>query len=274
MARIRSVKPEIWMSPQVMNLSHSARLLFIGLITQADDEGRGSADVRRLKAAIFGGDDVTSVHVHEWLTECSQQGLVILYRSETHGDLYSLPSWNRHQKVNRPSKSAYPPPPEDTESPSTHGTLTEHSVNAHWGSIGSDGSRIDRRDRTYARACAREEDGTHIDHHVEFERIKAAYPEFAGRQNWLYAEKHATELVLSGESAWPELLAGVERYAAYVAAGGVSSPKYVLKPENFFSGADKPWKQAWDPPATKAEVRMRGNLAAAAEAKRRILEGS
>ncbi|MEN9419175.1 MAG: hypothetical protein RI988_2795, partial [Pseudomonadota bacterium] len=36
MARIRTVKPEVWMSPQVMNLSAHARLLFIGLITQAD----------------------------------------------------------------------------------------------------------------------------------------------------------------------------------------------------------------------------------------------
>jgi hypothetical protein len=53
MARIRTLKPTVWLSPQIMNLSHGARLLFIGLITQADDEGRGIADIRRSRPSIF-----------------------------------------------------------------------------------------------------------------------------------------------------------------------------------------------------------------------------
>ena len=79
MARIRSLKPELWLSPQVMNLSHSARLMFVGLITQADDDGRGLADVRRLKAAIFPGDDITTQQVSAWLAECKDQALAALY---------------------------------------------------------------------------------------------------------------------------------------------------------------------------------------------------
>lgn len=142
MARIRSLKPEIWMSPQVMNLSHGARLLFIGLITQADDEGRGSADVRKLKASIFGGDDVTSVDVHGWLNECSVNGLAVLYHAENHGDLYALPSWTNHQSINRATRSRYPAPP-------IPGSLTECSVSTH-GELtgdrkGSEGIGEDRR---------------------------------------------------------------------------------------------------------------------------------
>jgi hypothetical protein len=110
MARIRSLKPEIWMSPQIMNVEHSTRLLFIGLITQADDEGRGTADPRRLKASIFGGDDVTSSNVRRWLDELAAQALIILYETASHGLLYELPSWRSHQKIDRAKKSTYPPP--------------------------------------------------------------------------------------------------------------------------------------------------------------------
>lgn len=125
------------MSPQVMNLSHSARLLFIGLITQADDAGRGTADVRRIKAAIFGGDDVTSVSVHGWLNECAAQKLITLYATESHGDLYELPTWHLHQRINRPSPSNYPPPP---DSEGAHGAFSERSLSTHWGSDGKEGS--------------------------------------------------------------------------------------------------------------------------------------
>lgn len=110
MARIRSVKPEIWLSPQVMNLSHSARLMFVGLITQADDDGRGLADVRRLKAAIFPGDDITTQQVSAWLTECKDQALAALYDAAPHGSLYQLTGWH-HQKIKKPLPSQYPPPP-------------------------------------------------------------------------------------------------------------------------------------------------------------------
>jgi hypothetical protein len=109
MARIRSLKPELWLSPQVMNLSHSSRLMFIGLITQADDDGRGLADVRRLKAAIFPGDDITTQQVSAWLAECKDQALVALYDAAPHGALFQLTGWH-HQKIKKPTPSQYPPP--------------------------------------------------------------------------------------------------------------------------------------------------------------------
>lgn len=110
MARIRSIKPELWLSAQVMNLSHSARLLFIGLITQADDEGFGSSDPRKLKAAIFGGDDVTLANVSEMLAEITTQRLAVIYEADGYGALYWLPSWKEHQYVPKPTPTRYPPP--------------------------------------------------------------------------------------------------------------------------------------------------------------------
>src|SRR4029077_4725218 len=112
MARIRSIKPELFMSPQVMNVGPLARLLFIGLISQADDDGRGSADPRKLKGLIFSGDDaISAADVAEMLEELLLQDLGVLYDGVKHGRLYALPSWGSHQYVERPRPSVYPAPP-------------------------------------------------------------------------------------------------------------------------------------------------------------------
>ena len=110
MPRIRSIKPELWQSPEVMNLSPNARLLFIGLITQADDDGKGSGDARKLKATIFGGDDISLSDVRSWLTEIATQRLAVLYTVDGFGDLYWLPSWHEHQYVQKHQPSRYPHP--------------------------------------------------------------------------------------------------------------------------------------------------------------------
>ncbi len=147
MPRIRSLKPEVFASPQVMDLSLAARLLFIGLITQADDEGRGTADLRRLRAAVFPGEKFTANQMRELLQEICDQRLVLTYPVEG-AEIYALPTWKKHQRINRPSPSGYPPPPVNI-----HATITARSVNAHGvltgdGGEGSDGGeRSDRSDR-------------------------------------------------------------------------------------------------------------------------------
>lgn len=135
MPRIRTLKPELWLSPQVMNLTHGARLLFLGLITQADDEGRGCADPRRLKAAIFGGDDCTSSSVRAWLEEIVAQRLAVTYDGGDHGELYEIPTWSEHQSIDRPRKSRYP------SSSSLRRNIVEPSSKAREGSEGSEGSK-------------------------------------------------------------------------------------------------------------------------------------
>jgi len=307
MARIRSLKPEIWLSAQVMNLSHGARLLFIGLITQADDEGKGSSDVRRIKAAIFGGDDVTTEDVRRWLDELTEQDLSVVYFDDKHGYLYSLPSWSSHQAIDRKRESSYPAP---TSSTIVRRMLDEPSTRTRrvlaQGGAGMEGRKegsLGRKEGTYPRAREDGEDpekepsgsgdtilasepipsGSRaqspkvlIDNEemgIQWQRIRAAYPEFTGRKDWLMAEHHARLLVEKGLADTETLLQAVERYAAFVAAGGVSAPQYVLTPINFFKGADEPWRQAWTPPPkkpTRAEARTNKNLDAAAQAREEL----
>lgn len=136
MPRIRSLKPEIFQSPQVMNLSRDARLLFVGLITQADDQGRGSADSRKIRAAIFPGDDDINVpRLADLKAEIAHERLAIFYTSEEQGDVYALVSWKRHQKVEKARDSIYPTPPKNggERSPNGTGGIPDgsHSPNGH-----------------------------------------------------------------------------------------------------------------------------------------------
>jgi len=132
MARIRSIKPEIWRSRHVMNLSRDARLLFVGLITQADDHGRGLADPKQIKADIFPGDDVTGADIAAWLAECVAQFLVVTYDGgDKFGEIYQLVGWAEHQKINHPGGPKYPARPNGNAEHSRNvpGALQEHSSN-------------------------------------------------------------------------------------------------------------------------------------------------
>jgi hypothetical protein len=294
------------MSPQIMNVEHSARLLFIGLITQADDEGRGTADPRRLKASIFGGDDITSSNVRRWLDDLSQQNLVVLYETVSHGLLYELPSWGSHQKIDRPRKSGYPPPDDKAKQLPVREVVVEVSTSERRGlvgdRIGSEGSLGSDRIGSYG-SSARESstNGEHgkpqapngavadgesriavptrsdsrgqlpedFDHMAA---LKGLYPSFAGNQaDWTLAERACLQRLQEG-STWEELEAGARRFATFVAAGGRSGPQFVDLPSKFFGNGL--WKQHWTPPASKAEARLHSNLDAAAEAKRQIFGAS
>lgn len=86
------------------------------------------------------------------------------------------------------------------------------------------------------------------DTHADFEAIKAAYPKFSGRQDWINAQHHAHQRIDRDGTTWRQLLEAVKRYADYCAHGGVSGQQYVLTPAKFFSAIDQPWKQAWEAP--------------------------
>lgn len=115
--RIRTLKPEIWADEKVGDLSHGARLLYVGLITMADDEGR----LRELPAAIVGHifpyDNVSAPKAGRWLAEIANSKMIVRYVVE--GKRYlALSGWAEHQRVERANKSELPPPPADFGDPS------------------------------------------------------------------------------------------------------------------------------------------------------------
>lgn len=137
MARIRTVKPEFWTDEKVVECSIPARLLFIGLFNFANDMGCLERSPKRLKMQIFPADAldceplIQELITHGLLTEYSVNDVCYL----------QIKGFLKHQKINRPSASKIPLPPEFTESKAgkeekrapNQGGLSEDSVNPHGG---------------------------------------------------------------------------------------------------------------------------------------------
>lgn len=118
--RIRTLKPEIWADEKIGALSRDARLLFVGLITMADDEGRFRALPSAILGHVFPYDEDAGRKLERWLREIEQQHLLIRY--EVDGFSYgALTGWGKHQKINRANPSTLP----DPWSLNDHGTITE-----------------------------------------------------------------------------------------------------------------------------------------------------
>lgn len=110
MARIRSIKPTFWSDEKVAELSRDARLLALGLISNADDEGRFLASAAAISGAVFPHDDLPAAKIKRWLEEVEQAGVVRLYVAGRCEYGY-FPRWSKHQKINRPTPSLLPAPP-------------------------------------------------------------------------------------------------------------------------------------------------------------------
>jgi hypothetical protein len=114
--RIRTIKPELWTSPTIVRLSLRARLLFLGLLNYADDEGRGLADPALIRGALYMLEpEVTDEDVRSWLSELRATRLVTLYRglpvgSRVARDLFQIRGFLEHQRVDRPRPSRYAAP--------------------------------------------------------------------------------------------------------------------------------------------------------------------
>lgn len=87
-----------------------ARLLAIGVINQADDQGRGKAHPVYLRSQIFPYDDVTPAQVSTWLTLIAQNETVILYSADSK-DYYQVVNWWKYQSHQYAMPSQFPKPP-------------------------------------------------------------------------------------------------------------------------------------------------------------------
>jgi hypothetical protein len=131
--RIRSIKPEFFRDEKINSLPHPARYLMVGLISMSDDRGRIQLSVPAIHGHVFPLEgDVSDRDVRAWMDGVVGQGLVLAYEVATWRYLW-LPNFWRHQWLNRPSESAYPPHPDDP-----YGHLPIREAIAQW--------RLDRED--------------------------------------------------------------------------------------------------------------------------------
>lgn len=102
MSRIRTIKPELWTSEQVVSCSPFARLLFIGLFNFCDDNGVHPASYIRLKAEVFPADNFEISEVKQWINELIQNELIREYVAEDKA-YWIVTGWRKHQRIDRPT---------------------------------------------------------------------------------------------------------------------------------------------------------------------------
>jgi hypothetical protein len=117
--RRRDLRPEFFTDEQLLQLPVEGRLLYLGLLCFADDEGRGPWSPRELKAFVFPCDRwITGQYIDQLLARMENLGLVRRYfarnreRPNRPYDVYFvITGFKRTQKINRPTPSVCPAPP-------------------------------------------------------------------------------------------------------------------------------------------------------------------
>lgn len=102
------ISPEIWENDDLSEMPILARLLFIGMISNADDFGKGKANPKLLKSKIFPYDEgITTDDINDCFMDIAMHTSTAFYQNE--GTLYyQLTTWQNWQTVNRPSPSKIP----------------------------------------------------------------------------------------------------------------------------------------------------------------------
>ena len=109
----RIIKESITTSEKLASLSDFEFRLWIGLITQADDAGRGDARPAVIKGRVFPfRERLTVKDVGCSLRALADKGCIALYEIDGRSYFY-FPNWSKHQRV-RDCKPKYPEPTEDS----------------------------------------------------------------------------------------------------------------------------------------------------------------
>lgn len=111
MPRKRQIDPGVWSSDDFTDLTLRQRLLFLGLISNADDYGRGKAHPGKLRSLIFPMDDIQLSDIAQDIETIAAEDResVRLYQVGS-SIYYELRNWKRHQKVDHPARSPIPSP--------------------------------------------------------------------------------------------------------------------------------------------------------------------
>lgn len=219
MARIRSIKPEMWTDERLTECSLSARLLFIGLLNFADDNGNQVYSAKRIKMQVFPADNIETLPLIE---ELITHGLLIEY--SVSGEKYlNIKGFKKHQVINRPSKTDIPVANFHEDSVSTHGLLTDGREGK--GEEGKGEKKDQPRKRAPSKsampndfsvsdrvkAWAAEKGHDRLDQHLESFRAKAT------AKGYTYADWDAAFMEAIREN-WAKLPTKVVQL--YVAGGG------------------------------------------------------
>jgi len=281
--RARNLKPGYFRNELLGKADPLIGTLFQGLWCEADREGRLEDRPLRLCGTVFPyRRSVTEKKVDKMLAWLAEYGFITRYEIDgcRYIQVIEFLSHQNPHKNEAPSKipalSSVSHPTSTRQAPCDNGTstgaepaiygsrpassLNPSSLNPE-SSLREQSARDGDQSRPEAGQGSKPPAGDPLNGH--WSDIERGYPKFSGRQDWISAQHHANAIIDRGEANAEELLQGVERYAAYCRHPEVVSWYHPMTPGKFFSAADKPWRQEWPPPPSKAEQQQDGNIGAA-----------
>ena len=235
MGRIRTIKPEFHRSESLAQCSVHARLTYIGLWSEADDHGRGVANARALKGALWSlDDDVTWEHVEGFLGELERSQHIEIY--EVAGKrYYEIRRWDQHQAAShRRGKPVHP---------ASCGTLHANACKDVHDACGGV-SELGTGNRDQGARGVAGVDGIDAD----FDTWWAEYP----KQVEPTDAKRAYRKARSGGASEAELVAAARNYAQHVIH---AQPEYVKLAKNFLNGES--WRDYLEPVAAGPNAQER-----------------
>lgn len=116
MSRIRTIKPDAFCSETLSEVSLSAERTFFGLLTEADDQGRLKERPAVLNGALWSlRPEHTVRDMEDDLNQLARADLLCRYEVDGVKHMH-LPTFLKHQRINRPTASKLPPCPTCAES--------------------------------------------------------------------------------------------------------------------------------------------------------------
>mgnify|MGYP000426208500 CR=1 FL=1 len=103
MPRIRTIKPEFWGDEKLAPCSPMTRLVFLGLISMADDTGRMLDNVKVIDAFIFPESSETCRGA---VDELSAMGRIRRGKTASGQRVIEIAKWRDHQKIDKPNPKA------------------------------------------------------------------------------------------------------------------------------------------------------------------------
>ena len=124
MARKRMIDPSFWTDEKIGECKYFERLLFLGLVSNADDEGIGRGNPKLLMSLIFPYDDIRISDFKKSLEKLSSLQMVTFYDAENQ-TYYKVNNFLKYQSINRPTPSEFP------KFNGENSSLTESSLSPH-----------------------------------------------------------------------------------------------------------------------------------------------
>lgn len=153
------IDPNFWIDEKLGTCEPLARLTFMGLISQSDDEGRLNGHPALIKSLLFPYDyGITTAQVDEWLNSLHSKGLIQRY--EVSGQSYiSIPNFLKHQTINKPTRSKLPAPPIGNQGPNGGGDDDPKSLPEDYGSPPSEEKRKEEEREEKRKEAEAEDNG-------------------------------------------------------------------------------------------------------------------